>query len=70
MNVDLYLSLNTFNGTLMAVLSVILIIMVVAILADSIRVWLKLFKTDKPVGMNTEVPIVCQYGETRPTITP
>ncbi len=70
MNISLYLSFNTFNGNLMAALSVVLIIMVLLILIDSIRVWLKLFKTDKPVGMNTEVPIVCQYGETQPTITP
>ena len=70
MNVGLYLKMNTFNGNLMAGLSVILIVMVVIILLDSIRVWLKLFQTPKPVGMNTDVPAVCQFGETKPTITP
>ncbi len=70
MNVSLYLGFNTFNGNLMAILSVVLIIMVLAILADSIRVWLRLFKTSKPVGMNTDVPVACQFGETKPTITP
>jgi carbon starvation protein len=70
MNVSNYLKMNNFNGNLMAALSIILIIMVAVILLDSIRIWMKLFQTTKPVGMNTEVPAVCQFGETKPTITP
>lgn len=68
MNVSLYLGFKTFNGNLMAILSVILIIMVLAILGDSVRVWLRLYKTAKPVGMNTDVPAVCKFGETKPNI--
>jgi len=52
----------------MAALSVILIVMVAIILLDSIRVWARLFGTTKPEGMNTDVPVVCQFGETKPNI--
>jgi len=67
-NIAVYLKLNTFNGNLMAALSIIILIMVVIILADSIRVWMRLFGTAKPEGMNTDVPAVCQFGETKPNI--
>ena len=70
MNVGIYLKMNSFNGNLNAGFSIVLIAMVVIILLDSIRVWMKLFQTTKPIGMNTEVPAVCQFGETKPTITP
>ena len=70
LNVQLYLDFKSFNGNLMAGLSVVLIIMVLIILADSIRVWLRLFKTSKPSGMNTDVPVTCQFGEDLPKITP
>ena len=67
-NIAVYLKLNTFNGNLMAALSIIILIMVVIILLDSIRVWSRLFGTAKPEGMNTDVPAVCQFGETKPNI--
>ncbi|MEN6621235.1 MAG: carbon starvation protein A [Smithella sp.] len=35
-------------------LSVTIIFLVVIIVADNVRVWLKLLKTDKPIGMNDE----------------
>jgi carbon starvation protein len=70
MNVKIYLGQNTFNGNLNSALSITLIILVVIILLDSIRVWLELLKTKKPIGLNTEVQAVCQFGETQPTITP
>jgi len=70
MNVGIYLKMNTFNGNLNAGFSILLIILVAITLLDSIRIWLKLFQTTKPVGMNTDVPAVCQFGETKPTITP
>lgn len=68
MNVQNYFKANTFNGSLNGSLSVILIVLVVIILLDSIRVWLKLLKTTKPEGLNTDVPAVCQFGETKPNI--
>jgi carbon starvation protein len=33
-------------------LSIAIIVMVVIIIIDNIRVWLILFKTDQPIGMN------------------
>ena len=49
MNVQTYFS----KGQLLnAWLSITIIILVVAIIIDNIRVWLKLYKTDQPVGMN------------------
>ncbi len=68
LNIGNYLKLNTFNGNLMAALSIILIVMVVIIVVDSIRLWTRLFGTAKPEGMNTDVQAVCQFGETKPNI--
>jgi carbon starvation protein len=68
LNIGNYLKMNTFNGNLMAALSIILIVMVVIILLDSIRVWVRLFGTAKPEGMNTDVAPVCQFGTTTPNI--
>lgn len=59
-------SLGTTNGTI----SIILMILVVVTLLDCGRKWLDLVKTDKPVGMNTEIQNYCEYGKTQPTITP
>jgi carbon starvation protein len=51
MNIRLYLAkgmmLNTF-------LSIVIIALVTIIIVDNVRVWLKLLKTDKPIGMNDE----------------
>jgi len=67
-NIQKFLSKNTFNDNLDAGLSAILIILVVITLLDSIRVWINLFRTTKPLGLNTDVPAVCQFGETHPNI--
>ncbi|MDR3591454.1 MAG: carbon starvation protein A [Negativicutes bacterium] len=70
LNTSNYIKLNTLNGNINAGLSIVILALVVIILLDSIRVWLQLFKTPKPIGLNTDVPAVCQFGETQPTITP
>jgi carbon starvation protein len=57
-------TLGNINGTV----SIILIILVVITLLDSIRKWLELLKTTQPVGMNTEIEQVCQFGTTKPNI--
>lgn len=59
-------TLGNVNGTV----SIVLIILVVITLLDSIRVWINLFKTEKPIGMNTEIKNFCEYGNTKPNITP
>jgi carbon starvation protein len=65
---NLYFKMNSTLGNVNGVVSIILIVLVVVILIDSIRKWLELLKTDKPVGLNTDVPAVCQFGETKPNI--
>jgi carbon starvation protein len=67
---NLYLKQNTTTGMVNAWLSGFLVILVIITLIDSCRKWLELLKTDEPVGLNTEFPAVCQYGETerRPDI--
>jgi len=70
LNTKIYLGMNTINGNINAALSITILALVVIILLDSIRVWLQLFKTKTPLGLNTDVPAVCQFGETQPTITP
>ncbi|MDR3563907.1 MAG: carbon starvation protein A [Negativicutes bacterium] len=70
LNISNYLAPKTLNGNINAGLSITLIALVIIILVDSIRVWRTLFKTKKPLGLNTDVPAVCQFGETQPTITP
>ena len=68
MNVGMFFkrgdSLGVTNGTV----SVILIILVVITLLDSIRKWMELLKTDKPVGMNTEIKDYCEYNKSGPSI--
>ncbi|VBB07960.1 carbon starvation protein csta [Lucifera butyrica] len=56
-------SLGDINGTV----SIVLIALVAVTLLDSVRVWIKLLKTPKPVGLNTEI-ILCKYGTTKPNI--
>lgn len=68
MNVGMFFrrgdSLGATNGTV----SVILIILVIITLLDSIRKWMELLKTDKPVGMNTEIKDYCEYNKSGPSI--
>lgn len=59
-------TLGIVNGTV----SIFLIILMFITLFDSIRVWRQLLSKDKPVGMNTEIQNYCEYGQTKPTITP
>jgi carbon starvation protein len=55
MNVRTYLS----KGQMLNVwLSIAIILLVVLIIVDNVRVWLKLLKTDKPIGMNDERDVV------------
>jgi len=62
MNVQMYLARNQM---LNAWLSIGIIVLVIIIIADNVRVWMKLLKTDKPIGMNVERDTVyC------PTISP
>jgi carbon starvation protein len=51
MNVRMYLAKNQM---LNAWLSIGIIVLVVIIIADNVRVWMKLLKTNKPIGMNVE----------------
>ena len=39
-------------------LSVVVIVLVVIIIADNVRVWLKLLKTNKPIGLNDERDVI------------
>jgi carbon starvation protein len=57
-------ALGHINGTV----SIILIVLVIITLLDSIRKWIELLKTDKPVGMNIETQEVCTFGNTKPNI--
>ena len=55
MNVHTYLAKNQM---LNAWLTIGIIILVFIIIADNVRVWMKLLKTDMPIGMNVEREIV------------
>jgi carbon starvation protein len=55
MNVQMFFKRGDTLGNTNAILSIIMIILTVVTLVDSVRLWLKLLKTDKPVGMNTEI---------------
>ncbi len=55
MNVQMFFKRGDALGTTNGTVSIVLIILTVVTLADSIRLWLQLLKTDKPVGMNTEI---------------
>jgi len=57
-------ALGNINGTV----SIILIVLVIITLLDSIRKWIELLKTDKPIGMNIEPQEVCTFGNTKPNI--
>ena len=65
LNIQMYVAKGQ---TMNEIISVVLIILVVITLADSGRKWLELLKIDHPIGMNTEVAPVCQFGERQPTI--
>ncbi|MBN1545892.1 MAG: carbon starvation protein A, partial [Syntrophaceae bacterium] len=51
MNIQTYLAKDQM---LNAWLSLAILVLVVIIIIDNIRVWLKLFKTDQPIGMNDD----------------
>jgi len=51
MNIETYLA----KGQMLNLwLSVVIILLVVIIIADNVRVWLKLLRTDMPIGMNDD----------------
>lgn len=68
MNVAMFYKRGDTLGNINGTVSVILLVLVVITLLDNIRVWLQLLKTDKPVGMNTEIKEYSGYGSTKPTI--
>lgn len=68
MNVKMFFARHDMLGNINGSVSVVLIVLVVITLIDSLRKWIELFKTDKAVGMNTEVEQICHYGDTRPNI--
>ncbi len=51
MNIKLYLAKGMILNT---ALSAVIIVLVAVIIADNVRVWVMLLRTDKPVGMNDE----------------
>ncbi|MDR1702180.1 MAG: carbon starvation protein A [Sporomusaceae bacterium] len=55
LNTGMYFNKGDFNSLISAWLSVILIILVSITIVVSIKVWLDLLKTNKPIGMNTEI---------------
>jgi carbon starvation protein len=55
MNVQMFFNRGDALGNTNGVLSIVMIILTVITLGDSIRLWLQLLKTEKPVGMNTEI---------------
>ena len=59
MNVQTYLAKNQL---LNAWLSIGVIVLVIIIIEENVRAWLKLLKTDKPIGMNVDRDVVyCPY---------
>jgi carbon starvation protein len=68
MNADMFFKRGDGLGNTNGTVSIVLIILVIITLLDSIRKWVELLKIDKPVGMNTDIEPVCQFGETRPNI--
>jgi carbon starvation protein len=72
MNVNMFLKLGTTLGTVNAVVSVILIVLVAITIADCAYAWRKILANPKTEGMNTEIQHVCVYGETAkmPDVTP
>ena len=67
-NIFLFFKRGDTLGNVNGSVSILLIVLVVITLLDSIRVWRELLKTDKPVGMNTEIQNFCDYGNTKPNI--
>jgi carbon starvation protein len=65
LNIETY---SKTGKTLNEIISIVLIILVGITLIDSLRKWAELLKTDRPIGMNTEVKPVCQFGDTPPNI--
>ncbi|HWQ61804.1 MAG TPA: carbon starvation protein A [Negativicutes bacterium] len=55
------------GDVLKASISLVIFVLVVITLADSVRKWVELLKTDKPIGMNTDTPAL-QFGESKATI--
>lgn len=55
MNVQIFFKRADALGNTNGILSVIMIMLTVITLADSVRLWLQLLKTGKPLGMNTEI---------------
>ena len=70
LNTRMYFNMNTTLGTINGSASVVLIILTAVILINCALQWIKLWKTTKPEGMNTEIKNFCEYGKTSPTITP
>lgn len=69
MNVGMFFKRGDTLGNTNGTVSIVLIILVVITLIDSARKWMELLKTDKPVGMNTEITNFCEYsGNSRPNI--
>ncbi len=69
MNVQMFFKRGDTLGNTNGTMSIILIILVIITLIDSIRLWRQLLKTDKPIGMNTEISIMsCPVDTTKPNI--
>jgi len=68
MNMIMFSKRGDVLGTINASISIILMVLVVVTLLDSIRKWVELIKTDKPVGMNVEEYNSCSIGDSKPNI--
>lgn len=68
MNIGMFFKRGDTLGNINGVTSIVLIILVVVTLIDSARKALELLKTEKPVGMNTEITDFCEYKQSGPTI--
>jgi carbon starvation protein len=68
LNIGMYMNFNNTLGNINATVSVMLLALVIITLLDSIRVWLQLLKTEKPIGMNTEIKKFSDYSNTKPNI--
>ncbi len=67
MNISMFYKRGDTLGNINGTTSIILIALVIITLLDSLRKWLELLKTEKPVGMNLE-ELSCQIGEKGPRI--
>ncbi|MGL5512453.1 MAG: carbon starvation CstA family protein, partial [Sporomusa sp.] len=69
MNVQMFFKRGDALGNTNGTISIFLIVLVIITLLDSIRLWLKLLKTDGPIGMNTEISILsCPVDNNKPNI--